>query len=151
MAYHFLMLTPPTLADAVQDLATATKRYSCTILGTDLTESNYNERTMWYDENIPMPDDEALRFNKGIDPVTGDRYNRISTPPIPWSDVQAKHEQNTADYTAKLYARKRVEEYPAPNQQLAVLYDCVNADPDLKIKFKPWLDMIDSIKNKYPK
>ena len=65
------------------------------------------------------------------------------TKPITYAEVLAEQQRLQADYDAKEYQRKRVAEYPSIGDQLDYIYH--NGIDVWKA------DMIDPIKNKYPK
>jgi hypothetical protein len=65
------------------------------------------------------------------------------TKPITYAEVLAEQQRLQADYDAKEYQRKRVAEYPSIGDQLDYIYH--NGIDAWKT------DIIDPIKNKYPK
>jgi hypothetical protein len=65
------------------------------------------------------------------------------TKPITYAEVLAEQQRLQADYDAKEYQRKRAAEYPSIGDQLDYIYH--NGIDAWKS------DMIDPIKNKYPK
>ena len=79
--------------------------------------------------------------------VNGDDINQITwhegTTPIPVADIEAKMAELQADYDAKQYQRDRASEYPSIGDQLDYIYH--NGIDAWKT------DMVDPIKNKYPK
>jgi len=81
--------------------------------------------------------------------VNGDDINQITwlngTTPIPIADIQAKMVELQAKYEANQYQRDRAEEYPSIQDQLDMQYwDKVNGT-------NTWQDVINAVKNKYPK
>ena len=65
------------------------------------------------------------------------------TKPITYAEVLAEQQRLQADYDAKEYQRKRASEYPSIGDQLDYIYH--NGIDAWKT------DIIDPIKNKYPK
>ena len=81
--------------------------------------------------------------------VNGDDINQITwlngTTPIPVADIQVKMVELQAKYEANQYQRDRAEEYPSIQDQLDMQYwDKVNGT-------NTWQDVINAVKNKYPK
>jgi hypothetical protein len=81
--------------------------------------------------------------------VNGDDINQITwlngTTPIPVADIQVKMVELQAKYEDNQYQRDRAEEYPSIQEQLDMQYwDKVNGT-------NTWQDVINAVKNKYPK
>jgi len=66
------------------------------------------------------------------------------TKPIAEKDILAKQKELQAEYDAKEYQRKRVDEYPPIGDQLDALYHG-------GVFPKEMADLIKSVKDKYPK
>ncbi len=76
--------------------------------------------------------------------LSGDEISSNSNDPIPSdSEIDAKIVELQAEYDAQEYARNREVEYPAIKDQLDYIYH--NGVDKWKT------DMIDPVKNKYPK
>jgi len=67
-----------------------------------------------------------------------------NTTPISEKDILAKQKELQAEYDAKEYQRKRVNEYPPIGDQLDALYHG-------GVFPKEMADLIKSVKEKYPK
>ena len=67
------------------------------------------------------------------------------TTPIPVADIQVKMVELQAKYEANQYQRDRAVAYPSIQEQLDMQYwDKVNGT-------NTWQDVINAVKNKYPK
>jgi hypothetical protein len=81
--------------------------------------------------------------------VSGDDINTIvwenGTTPIPANEILAKQQELIAEYNSNQYQRDRASAYPSIQEQLDLQYwDKVNGT-------NKWQDVINAVKQKYPK
>ena len=82
-----------------------------------------------------------IKFISGADENGSAIY--LETKPITYAEVVAEQQRLQADYDAKQYQRDRASEYPSIGDQLDYIYH--NGIDAWKS------DMVDPVKNKYPK
>jgi hypothetical protein len=97
-----------------------------------------------------MIEKAILKINPSAEfSVNADDINQITwlngTTPISKADIEVKMVELQAEYDANQYQRDRAEEYPSIQDQLDMQYwDKVNGT-------NTWQDVINAVKNKYPK
>ena len=123
-----LELKEPDIVDAVASPCRDSERYEFTNILSDfeINRDNWATAFKFFDtdmNNDGIPD-EIQGLNRGIDPATGDPWNKMTgPPPFSYDEAQERLETLTAMWTRDQYQRDRNIAYTGLDKQLAALFD----------------------------
>ena len=73
------------------------------------------------------------------------------TTPIPKADIEAKMNEMANEPEQSKYVEQRKNAYPDIGDQLDMLWQSIDKDPQLKSKYFDFYEAIKAVKVKYPK